>query len=502
MNNYKLKKGGVQHGFAESRVKIQVMGGGYGNGKTTALSLKALRLIADYPGSTGLLGRATFPKLRTTLQRVFFDWCPPDWIKKYPTKDENTCHFTNGSIVDFRYINQRGRQQADGQTSSNLLSATYDWVGIDQVEDPEITHKDILDLLGRLRGDTPYRPEGYDDKTMPHTGPRWMMLTCNPTANWFFKEMINPLLVYKARGVKLENLPVHPVTGEPIIELFEGSTYTNADNLSPDYITTLEAMYHGQMRERFLMGGWAAFEGLVYPEFDISLHGITREDALAHLEDCRARHVEIRFIESYDFGIAQPTCYMLAFVDEWGRVIILDGFYRPNFSYTLHRPMIETIRARYEIEKIDDPVNADPSIYKHRVIDGHRDTGHVVADLLASDGLRTRPANNDIVSGVAKINAYLADKQDVPHLTIEDRKSSPLLYVVDDLTWFQDEIVNYYWKRDTQGRQIDEPQEHNDHAMDATKYLLAYLPAPSEIKPPAPKQPPPYMLWHEVEMRA
>ena len=45
-----------------------------------------------------------------------------------------------------------------------LLSATYDWIGLDQIDDPGITHKDFLDLLGRLRGDTPYRvEEGEED---------------------------------------------------------------------------------------------------------------------------------------------------------------------------------------------------------------------------------------------------------------------------------------------------------------------------------------------------
>jgi hypothetical protein len=32
-------------------------------------------------------------------------------------------------------------------SSSNLLSATYDWIVVDQIEDPEITEKDFLDFL-------------------------------------------------------------------------------------------------------------------------------------------------------------------------------------------------------------------------------------------------------------------------------------------------------------------------------------------------------------------
>jgi hypothetical protein len=66
-----------------------------------------------------------------------------------------------------------------------LLSATYDWIVVDQIEDPEITEKDFLDLLGRLRGSAEYTG---DDPTMPRTGPRWIILLCNPTRNWVYRE--------------------------------------------------------------------------------------------------------------------------------------------------------------------------------------------------------------------------------------------------------------------------------------------------------------------------
>jgi len=501
---YNLREDSVQFGFNRSRHKLQIMGGGFGNGKTTALAIKALQLVSDYPGCVGLLGRATYPKLRGTLQRVFFDWCPKDWISRMPTKDDNTCHFKNKSKVDFRYINQRGRQQADGQTTSNLLSASYDWLGIDQVEDPEITHKDILDLLGRLRGNTPYRPTSEDDPSMPNTGPRWMMLTCNPTANWVFKELIHPYMIYRDRGIKVPTLPVDPITGECIIDLWEGSTYTNKDNLEPDYISTLEAMYHGQMRERFLLGGWAAFEGLVHPEFDIRVHGLTRQEALDYIGESLTRHVRVRLVEGYDFGLSAPTVYMLGFVDEYGRVIIIDGFYKPNLNYTEHLNEVEKIRQRYLTSfnarlRLDDPINADPSIYKQQVVKNHGEIGETIATLLEGLGMDIRPAMNDVVPGIAKVNAYLADRVGLPHLTDPDRVAGPMLYVVDDLSWFQDEISNYYWKRDSQGRLQEAPQEHNDHAMNTMKYMLAFLPQPSEVKPPIPISQKPWMQWREVE---
>src|SRR6478736_8841314 len=84
--NYKLRKNTTHWEFDQCRAKIQFFGGGFANGKTTALVIKALKLCAAYPGSNGLLGRSTYPKLNDTLRKVFFLWCPPDWIKKMRTK--------------------------------------------------------------------------------------------------------------------------------------------------------------------------------------------------------------------------------------------------------------------------------------------------------------------------------------------------------------------------------------------------------------------------------
>lgn len=502
MPNYRMEKGSIQHQFNMSRAKMQIMGGAFGNGKTTALVIKALGLVKDYPGSNGLLARATYPKLNDTLKKVFMEWCPVSWIKKRPTQEDNTCYMVNGTAVNFRYVAQRGKGSASGETSSNLLSATFDWIGVDQVEDPEITHKDLLDLMGRLRGQTPYRPDGAEDPSMPSTGPRWMMLTANPAQNWFYKEIIQPYLAWKKYGTTSEKLLVDGDTGLPLMELYEGSTYTNAANLPADYIKGLESTYKGQMRKRFLMGEWAAYEGLVHADYSRDVHCLTRDQIEAHLARCVKRHVQIKVIEGYDFGLQSPSCYLLGFVDDVGRVFILDGFYRPNFHYTDQPSEIFSIRLRYaSMLRYNERINADPAIFKRTVVAGKKDTGETISKLLADQEIYTRPASNHILPGIAKVNAYLANTLWVPH-PITGEKSvdgHPLLYIADDLDWFDDEISNYYWKKNPLGQNIDEPQDNNDHAMNALKYFLAFSPHPSKIIVPQAALPPGWMRWQEFD---
>jgi hypothetical protein len=352
-----------------------------------------------------------------------------------------------------------------------------------------------------MRGESVYRPPDEEDSTMPTTGPRWLILTANPSQNWFYKEVVHPYLTWRDKGVLLDKLIVDPESGRPIIDLFEGSTYTNQANLSKDYIRSLEAAYKGQMRERYLLGKWAAFEGLVHPGFEIGKHTLTREQALAHLDRCLYRHVAVQAIEGFDFGLVSPSCYMLGFVDDLGRVVILDGYYIKEFSYDQQPKAIRDLRSRYSDRlRFNSPIHADPAIFRKQVVTG-RTAGESVARLLTGLGLHLRPATADVLPGIAKVNAYLSGTIDTPHIlkTESVDGANPLLYIVDDLTWFQDEILSYYWKKNPQGTHVDTPVDNNDHAMDTLKYMLSFLPDPADIVIPKKKVPPGFMFWREFD---
>lgn len=500
MPNYRLIEGSVQSGFYHSRAKVQIFGGAFANGKTTAMAVKALKLAKEYPGSNGLLARETYPKLNDTLRKVTLKWCPPSWIAKKPTQDDNTLYLKNGSAINFRYLSQRGRSKSDGSATSNLLSATYDWVGVDQIEDPGIVHKDFLDLLGRLRGDTPYQVDGDEDLSMPSTGPRWLMLTANPSHNWFYKEVVQPYLLWKKTGQRTEKLLVDEDTGIPILELFESDTYANKHNLSDDYIKGLETTYKGQMRERFLLGKWVAFEGLVYPDYDTTVHTISRETAEMHLAHCLLSYVQVQAVEAYDFGLAKPSCYLLAFVDDLGRVIVIDGYYESELPYHQQPQRIRDIRAKYAGQlSFRDRMWADPAVFKRVVVAGLKETGKSIAQLYEEDNIYMKPANNDIATGIAKVGSYLTGRPDIPHI-VTGETPGPMIYFVDDLEFIDTEFSSYYWKKNPLGLQIDEPMDLDDHAMDALKYLLANRPEVSKVIVPKKALPPKWSFWHEVDV--
>lgn len=496
---YKLEEGGLQERFQKSRAKVQLFGGGYANGKTTSAVIKALGLARDYPGSNGLIARATYPKLNDTIRKEFEAWCPPKWIERFPKSIENTCYLTNGTVVNFRYVQQTGK--ANESSTSNLLSATYDWIVIDQLEDPEISEKDFLDLLGRLRGQTAYQG---DDDTMPSSGPRWLIAMCNPTRNWVYRKLIKPIQD-KKNGIDNPDLLVDEETGVVQIELFEGSTYENKNNLPKDYIKGLEMSYRGQMRERFLLGKWGAYEGLVYPEYDPQHHVVDHELMLQYWDEFKGLGAIKNTLEAYDHGIASPACYGFGFVNTAGDVFLMDGYYEKEKTIRELGLGIKRIRSNYGVtnssigDEYDPVIFGDPSIFK-RTSGNTRTVGTTVAGLFREDGIKMVRANNDIVSGIAKVQSYLYSDPYHKHPIFDDVVGAPRLYISNKLTWFDQEISDYYWKKDSAGQYEDVPMDRNDHAMDMIKYMFTHRPRVATFRMTAPPIKKKYTRWREHDM--
>jgi hypothetical protein len=266
-----------------------------------------------------------------------------------------------------------------------------------------------------------------------------------------------------------------------MIHVVEGSTYTNQNNLPPDFIQLLETTYQGQMRDRFLMGKWVAYEGLVYPSFDMDQHVIPHELVEDYWRQLQAQRIEPIILEGYDFGMASPSCYLFGFADDKGNVIICDGFYKAEYRLPLQWEEIRSIRHDWGIMKsrraIDfNPIYADPDIFKRKGVD--KDTvGVSVASMFMDDGpegggIDVTPGNNDINAGVTKINSYL-HVQKWHRNPFTGELGAPCIYFSSEVSFLIDEITDYYWQKNQQDETVDKPMDRKDHAMDSMKYLMS-----------------------------
>lgn len=462
---FKLDEGSEQHNFFECRDMIAGFTGGYGNGKTAALGVLGINLGMSYENARILVGRATRPKLEDSTKPELLKWLPEDWVTSWPSERKNNIKLITGSTIEFRHVRQEGKGK--GEEQSNLLSATYDGILVDQMDDPEFTYKDFADLVGRLRGTARYIGS---DASMPKAGPQWLRFTANPTRNWLFREVVNPYFIFKRTGVVTQKLL--RIDQEPIVRVFNAPTAANSKNTGSDYAARMNAVFRGDMGKRFIEGSWDAYQGLVYPEYDETVH-VVHEDAVHAFVLEGIRDDVLGVVEAYDYGKTSPSCYLLAFVTSVGDVILVDGFYSPDVTIAQQAVMIQQIRKNWNVIPTE-PIFADPDIFRGKQASVKK-VGESIARMFDECGVSMQRGNNDIAGGIAKVSSYLVS--DALHMhPIARRYGAPRLFFSSRLEYLHNEIVDYYWNKNMAGQNVDKPRDGNDHAMDALKYLLTRRP--------------------------
>lgn len=509
-NTYKLIQGSTQYRFAMSRSKIQIMGGAYGNGKSAAKCIKVLRVARDYPGANILMARSTLKKLNDTLRKEFVKWLPEEWIERFPLPDREStiCELKNGSVINFNYIAQRGKT-SNAETTSNVLSATYDLIVVDQMEDPEITYKDFLDLVGRLRGKTPYDPpkSEYDD-TMPKFGPRWFLGGLNPTRNWAYRKVIKPYHDYVRTGIINEGLIVHPETKEVLIEVYESGTSENVENVGQDYIDLMRATYSKRMAARFIDGEWGAYEGLIYPSYNSDVHMMPQHLIEDYYWKLRRDGKLVNTVEGFDYGMRVPSCYLVGFVDTHGILFVLDGFYEAELSPNDIAKNIHGLRCKYRIMPSNTEFFGDPQIFKRTAgSNNNKVRGKSIYGMIddeykdmAGYTLNMMAGNNDIRNGIAKVSTLLEPQKNKLN-PITGHDNTPYIIFSDSLTFVDNEISDYYWKASTGGDDegVETPRDHNDHAVDTIKYMVTNRPQIKTMHVKPITALPDWMCWHEID---
>lgn len=418
-----------QEEFITSNSRFTCYSGGWGSGKTFAGCLRGL-MLSSYPKNFGLIGRLTYPELRDTTRRTFFELCPPEYYDPAQggewRKSENHLKLINGSEIIFRHLDQIAEKE--------LLSLNLGWFYFDQAE--EIPEAVYTTLLSRLR--------------LNVVPVRYGFVTCNPEpGNWIYHKWKKPL----EEG---EPLPDH--------ELIEASTYENKEHLPDDYIASLEALPE-EVQKRYVLGRWDVFEGQIYPEFDKRMHVVQPFKIPANWER----------LVSIDHGMTNPTAALFGAIDYDGNIFIYDEHYSPG---------IVSDHVTAILKKVEDNEISfwliDPSTQaKTREKNG---MPWSVLEEYEDYGIYATPANNEMLGGINRVREFLRKDPKRLHPRTGER-GSPRLFVFSNCINLISEFPSYQWKKFrtmTDRNKPEIPRDYNDHALDALRYMImSRFPPPS-----------------------
>jgi PBSX family phage terminase large subunit len=257
------------------------LAGGYGSGKSVALTADAIELGLNQPGSEILVCRRTIPSLRDTTEKIFVNHLPPDFFAACKTSrmggHYESIQFPNGSVYYFRGLDDWTKLK-----SMSVAAIYYD-------EADEIDPDTYEGLLSRVRQRIPTaeaRALGA-----PKITRRKIRLAFNPAGhNWIWQRFIGPAQARLHRWFKSTSLdnPYNP----------------------PDYIRSLLAMPTPWVK-RYVLCDFDDFGGQIYQNWSYDTTSSSPTAASARPYD----YPEGFFLMGMDPGTRDPTAAVWCYYD-------------------------------------------------------------------------------------------------------------------------------------------------------------------------------------------
>lgn len=391
-----------------------------GTGKTLAALTKLYLVLDKYPGARGLLVRKTRYSLSESALVTWENSVLPLGINNPMVQGAARSHrqnysFPNGSELVLGGLDKPGK----------ILSAEYDIVICCQAED--MLESDIDAIAGCMRNNqVPYQQ---------------IICECNPSYNHHW------LNVNKGgRFTRLKS----SMKDNPIYWDRTKGAWTP---LGDSYFTNFLSSLSGVARERYVEGRWANQEGLVYEEFDSSVH-VMKSQPYGEDHPLRLK----RFVGAIDWGYTAPFVAQVWGVDSDGRMYLLSEVHKTRLVMAEITERIQYLSKLYPVEtwvcdnaepdKIQDLVNAgiDAIPTKKKTIE------HGIG--LVKDRLK--------IQGDGKPRIFFFDnalrEEDVA--LREAAKPVSVIQEMDAYVWDGDKGV---------------PKDANNDSLDALRYAAEYL---------------------------
>lgn len=401
--------------------------GGFGSGKSVVLCTAIITQAVMYGGDY-LISRHFMPELRRTTMKTFIEMCPKELILETRVADAEVhlrCAVPGAkAVVYFIGLDEPGK----------IDSMNLSGFGIDEAS--QTTEEAFLKLQGRLRN-----PKGL----------RKGLLVGNPKGrDHVYRHFVSKLAVSPASRHQFHMI-VAPSTEN--IHLPEG------------YIEGMLGSYSKERIQRDIMGSFDSFEGMIYSEFDRSVHVVKPYD----IPDGWTR------IIGQDDGFTNPAASIFGAVDENGDIVIFDEVYVSGVVVT--DLCKNHINPKIGTQKISG-MYIDPSTKAKRNQAGGVAYSNFSVYL---DNLPKQVplicANNEVTVGIDRVKTFMK---------VNPKTGKPRLTIFDTCTNLLEEIGEYRWaelssNQEGTKNQKEEPRKYNDHAVDALRYLVISRPDPSKV---------------------
>lgn len=383
-----IRASSKQRQFLASDADTVVYQGGARAGKTWAGALKALLLALQYPSCRGMIVAPSYPMLKQAVIVELTTLADSMGLLRHWTwnKVDGEITLPTGGHILLR----------TASNPSSLLGATLGWAVGDEVA---LWPKQAYNYLqGRLS----------DPK-----GPRQVVFTFTPkgTSHWTYG-----LLSESRAG----------------LDVIRATSHDNP-TLPQDYFERVDREYGtgSLIWRQEVLGEYVAFEGLVYPQFNVETHVVQLPKDLQF----------VSVVGGVDWGWTHPGVLLVGGLDAEGVLWIVEEVYESERTIEWWIDRAKELSEKWKVLTW----YCDPS-----------EPANIQAFKRA--GVPATKAINEVVPGLAAVGGRLY---------------ANTLRISLDCTHLRSETLTYCFKQSREGViRPDEPSKVNDHAADAARYLV------------------------------
>lgn len=374
-----------QNEFIFAPERFSMIAGGYGSGKSRALIIKGLILSAAIPGNAGMFLCYRGTDLETRLVPLFDECCPKSWIKHATKKPFRTYTLRNGSVITFQHLHD-----AHSSTKSGRIGANLGWASIDQAEEILVEHWDTM--ASRLR--------------LPRAPKKFLFGSLNPAGrDWIWERFFQSVRPWPrdkdGKVTHLENGKFYQVLRPKpdhvgLAVNSEENRVSNGGFITDDYFDSLLNTYGQEYVDRYVHCSFDDFKGKLFPDFEPGMN----DDSISSVHNIEPFPIPRNWdcIGGIDVGGESPWAVTPCYADEYGNLIVTDGFH--------HRTGRVSEVANWIKSKM--PWNENRTTF---VIDWENKVASVE---LADSGIYANVANKDVNPGILRLEGYLHVRKNKP----------------------------------------------------------------------------------------
>jgi hypothetical protein len=407
-------------------------GGAGGGGKSHSLLMFAIQASVRFPGLQTFWFRRSFPELNQSVIRMLARYRYAEVFGTHWHGGKHELHFPGGSIITFGHAK-------NVQEASALLSAEINLLLLDE---RTTMSPDVVDLLyTRVRSGVPGVPclgirSASNPGNIGHGNVKRRYVV--PT-DYGEKELVD------GAGRRVIFIPAK-VSDNPFIG---------------DYGATLAGIEDPELRRMIADGDWSVMPDQAFPDWRLERIRVPRFP----VPQSWMRYGGL------DYGWAAPSVFLAAAKDNDGRMW---GYRELSMVQTPEKLQAKRILGVCaEDGQVPRPVAADPAMW------GKHGEALPPATQIALEGLALRKADNDRITGKARVHSYLSEGPACVYHRSLGWALCPMLHVFDGCR----DLLNTVGELPRDPNRIEDVNtDAPDHWYDALRYLLmAVGTAPQQV---------------------